>query len=322
MAWSVSKRSFGRYVNPYIEDIKRDLWDAMLWRLGFYAEETPREPPPANFEYPANLLIYDRAHPTAVWIGHSTFMIEVNNLTFLTDPIFSPYCSPVHFQVFKRRHELPMTIDELPPINCVLISHNHYDHLDEKSVMSLHRKKNDIIWIVPRGLKRWFDNRKIGSVYELDWGQSHRLNDHCRITSVPTQHFSGRHLWDKNLTLWSGYVVECKEKTFYFAGDTGYNAIDFKQIGIKWPSIDLSMIPIGAYVPKKFMQPVHISPAEAVNIHCDIGSRLSLGMHWKTFRLSEEPIDLPPYELYLAMKERRLPYEAFLPIDPGRTINW
>jgi N-acyl-phosphatidylethanolamine-hydrolysing phospholipase D len=249
-------------------------------------------------------------------------MIQVDGMTFLTDPIFSSYCSPIRWQAFKRMNNPPMAIDKLPPIDCVLISHNHYDHLDKSSVHLLHRRKSDIIWIVPRGLGKWFKNQGIHSVHELDWGQSCRLSPHCRVTAVPAQHFSGRHLWNKNRTLWCGYVVECQDKTFYFVGDTGYNEIDFKEIGKRWSAIDLSMIPIGTYVPQKFMQPVHISPHEAVKIHCETGSQLSIGMHWKTFRLSEEPIDLPSYDLYLAMKERCLSFETFLPIDPGQSINW
>ena len=312
----------GRFVNPHIKDIKRDLWDALLWRLGCYNEKSPRKPPPCGFFYPANPMSCDKSRPSALWIGHSTYIIQVNGLTFLTDPIFSLYCSPIHCRVFKRRQEPSIAIDDLPSIDCVLISHNHYDHLDEESVIHLHRRKSDIIWIVPQKLSKWFKKRGIYAVNELDWDQSYRLNLHCQITAVPAQHFSGRHLWDKNRTLWCGYIVESQNKTFYFAGDTGYNPIDFKQIGKKWPAIDLCMIPIGAYVPQKFMQPVHISPDEAVKIHCDTGSRLSLGMHWKTFCLSEEPIDLPPYELYLAMKERGLAYETFLPIDPGQSTNW
>jgi N-acyl-phosphatidylethanolamine-hydrolysing phospholipase D len=322
MPWSSSRLSFGRFVNPFVNDIKRGLIDAILWRLGYYDEALLRSQPPRDFVYPANISAFDPSNPAAIWIGHSTFLVQVAGVTFLTDPIFSPYCSPVHLEVFKRRNELPMTIDALPSIDCVLISHNHYDHLDEASVLQLHRKQSDTIWVVPRGLKRWFEQRNISFVHELDWGESHRLNEQCRITAVPAQHFSGRHLWDKNRTLWCGYVVECNGKTFYFVGDTGYNEVDFKEVGIKWPRIDLSMIPIGVYVPRKFMQPVHISPDEAVKIHCDTGSCLSLGMHWKTFRLSEEPINLPPYELYLAMKEKKLPFESFLPIDPGKFINW
>jgi N-acyl-phosphatidylethanolamine-hydrolysing phospholipase D len=322
MAWPSSQRSSGRFFNRHIRDIKRDLWDAILWRLGYYDEGPRNVERPRDFVYPANLLTFDQSRPSVQWIGHSTFIIQVNGLTFLTDPIFSLYCSPIHCEVFKRRNEPAMRIEDLPLIDCVLISHNHYDHLDEKSIIQLHREKRDIIWIVPRGLKRWFEKRSIHSVYELNWSQAHQLNQNCRITAVPAQHFSGRHLWDKNRTLWCGYIVECQGKTFYFVGDTGYNPVDFKQIGKNWPSIDLSLIPIGVYVPKKFMQPVHINPYEAVNIHCDTGSRLSLGMHWNTFRLSEEPMDLPPYELYLAMKERGLAYETFLPIDPGLSINW
>jgi len=322
MAWSLFQKLFKRFVNPHIKDIKRDLWDAILWRFGYYAEKKPREAPPDDFVYPGSTASYDPSQPWALWIGHSTFLIRVNGLVFMTDPIFGSYCSPIHCNVFKRRHEPAIAMQDLPSVDCIMISHNHYDHLDEQSVLELHRRNPNIVWVVPRGLKKWFERRHIHSVYELDWGQSYQLRSDCKITAVPAQHFSGRHLWDKNRTLWCGYVMESRDKTFYFVGDTGYNFIDFKQIGARWPSIDLSMIPIGVYVPEKFMKPVHISPYEAVNIHCDTHSRLSLGMHWKTFRLSEEPMDRPPYDLYLAMKQKGLSVDTFLPIEPGRFINW
>jgi N-acyl-phosphatidylethanolamine-hydrolysing phospholipase D len=210
---------------------------------------------------------------------------------------------------------------DLPEINYILLSHNHYDHLDAKSVRDIHRRFPQAVFVVPRGVKRWFTRRGIKTVIELDWGGSFRKGD-LAITAVPAQHFSGRSFWDKNRTLWCGYVVEHKGKTFYFAGDTGYNPIQFKEIGERWTTIDLSLIPIGTYVPKEFMQPVHISPEEAVKIHCDVRSRLSLGMHWKTFLLSDEPANRPPYDLYLAMKAEKIPFEAFYPVEPGEQVNW
>ncbi|MBF8263251.1 MAG: Lactamase protein [Parachlamydiales bacterium] len=322
MVWRNPIKCFGRFINPHIRDIKRGLLDLMLWRFGYYAESQTRRPPPENFQYPAQIPPHQRDLPSAVWIGHSTYLIQVDGLSILTDPLFSNYCSPIPFQILKRKHTPAIAISKLPPIDIVLISHNHYDHLDEHSVSSLYQHNPHILWIVPRGVRRWFQNRGIERVIELDWGESCQASDRCRVTATPSQHFSGRHLWDKNRTLWCGFVVETPEKTFYFVGDTGYNGIDFKEIGQRWDRIDLSLIPIGTYVPEKFMKPVHISPSEAVQIHCDVRSKLSLGMHWKTFRLSEEPLDLPPYDLYLAMQKSGCPHESFLPIEPGRTINW
>jgi N-acyl-phosphatidylethanolamine-hydrolysing phospholipase D len=129
-------------------------------------------------------------------------------------------------------------------------------------------------------------------------------------------------LWDKNKTHWNGYVVEVGLKKFYFVGDTGYNPFDFKEIGSRWNGIDLSLIPIGVYIPKRFMSPIHVNPLEAVQIHQDVKSSLSIGMHWKTFCLSEESFERPPYDLYLAMKEKGLPFSSFLPLDVGCYFNW
>lgn len=315
------QKQHGRFINPHLEDLKRGLIDFVRWQSGYYDELELCLPPPVDFVYPAEAAVFDPKLPSAVWLGHSTYLVQIEGIAFLTDPLFSDYCSPLPVSLLKRRHPPALALEELPEIGFVLLSHNHYDHLDAKSILALHRQFPDLVFIVPRGVKRWFKRRGIENVHELDWGGSYKDKE-LSITATPAQHFSGRTLWDKNRTLWCGYVVEYKGKTFYFAGDTGYNPVQFKEIGKRWEKIDLSLIPIGTYVPKKFMQPVHISPKEAVEIHCDVGSRLSLGMHWKTFRLSDEPIDRPPYDLYLAMRERNLSFSTFLPLEPGEYTNW
>lgn len=321
MSFENPKQIQGRYVNPHMHDLKRGLFDFALWKSGYYDEKKIYHAPPDDFFYPAESPVFDPDHPIATWLGHSTYFVQVDELSFLTDPHFSSHCSPVPISFLRRRHPPGLSLSDIPMVSFVLLSHNHYDHLDAKSVREIHRRFPDVVFIVPRGVGRWFARRGIKNVVELDWGASHQTGD-VRITATPAQHFSGRTLWDKNRTLWCGYVVEVKNKTFYFAGDTGYNPIQFKEIGKRWNSIDLSLIPIGTYVPKDFMQPVHISPKEAVEIHCDVGSRLSLGMHWKTFCLSDEPLNRPPYDLYLAMRERQLPFETFLPLEPGESVNW
>jgi N-acyl-phosphatidylethanolamine-hydrolysing phospholipase D len=320
MRWINPDKSFGRFINPYIEDPKHNLWDVILWRFGHYDE--PHTLPPQDFRYPVEPKIFDPSSPSVIWIGHSTFLLKINGLNFLTDPLFSDHCSPIPIRSLKRHQEPAIAIDMLPSIDVVLISHNHYDHLDEKTVNQIYQKFSSVRWIVPAGVKRWFSKKKILNVTELNWGETSLFMDRCRIIAVPAQHFSGRGLWDENSSLWCGYVVECGKKTFYFVGDSGYNSIDFKRIGQQWPQIDLSMIPIGAYAPKRLLQGIHVCPKEAVQIHCDVKSRLSLGMHWNTFSLSDEPVHLPPYDLYLAMKEQNLPFEAFLPSVIGVPLNW
>ncbi len=320
MAFENPKQIKGRFVNPHSNDLKRGILDFALWQSGYYNEKERCPSPPEDFSYPADITNFDPKRPSATWLGHSTYLVQIEELAFLTDPLFSSHCSPVPISFLRRRHPPGRALSDLPEINVVLLSHNHYDHLDAKSIREIHRLFPDTLFIVPHGVKRWFTRRGIKNVVELDWGKSY-CKDGLSVTATPAQHFSGRTLWDKNRTLWCGYVVEFRGKTFYFVGDTGYNPVQFKEIGKHW-SIDLSLIPIGTYVPKEFMQPVHISPKEAVEIHCDVGSRLSLGMHWKTFRLSDEPAERPPYDLYLAMRERHLPFETFLPLEPGESINW
>jgi N-acyl-phosphatidylethanolamine-hydrolysing phospholipase D len=312
-----------RFSNPHVKDLKRNLWNFLLWKFGRYDAPTLKAPPPADFQYPAQASSFDRNLPSALWVGHSTYLIEVNGLFILTDPVWGQYCSPVPLHTLRRQTEPPITLADLPPIDIVLISHNHYDHLDAKTIHALHRFHPQIEWIVPEALSPWFKRRGIEGVVELERWKTHSCKK-CAITAVPAQHFSGRGLWDKNKTHWNGYVVETFDpvKRLYFTGDTGYNGEDFKAIGRHWSHMDLSLIPIGTYIPEKFMRPVHICPEEAVRIHTEVKSLLSLGMHWKTFHLSDEPIDSPPYDLYLSMKERGIPFEKFLPIDIGTYVNW
>lgn len=310
-----------RYINPHLRDTKRKLWDFFLWKMGYYNDSKPKENPPKDFVYPFDLAPFSRAKPYLTWIGHSSFLISFDGYTLLTDPVWSTYCSPIPIARFKRQISPSIALEELPPIDFVLLSHNHYDHLDAKTVKFLKTFQPQIEWIIPDGLSPWFHRRGIMKVHELKWWQSHNLA-RGSITAVPAQHFSGRTLWDKNRTHWNGYLLDTGHKKLYFAGDTGYNPYDFKAIGEKWEGIDLSLIPIGTYVPEKFMQPVHISPVEAVQIHSDVRSSFSIGMHWKTFLLSDEPPDSPPYDLYLAMKEKQLPFPSFVPVEPGTYVNW
>lgn len=310
-----------RFVNPHIQNLRRSIWDVILWKSGYYDDVRPTLVPPSDFVYPFSLKAFNKNHPSAVWIGHSTYLLEVDHLTILTDPVWDSYCSPVPIKALRRYSEPPLLLADLPPIDLVLLSHNHYDHLDAKTVATLHRFHPQIHWVVPERLSPWFHRRGIHSVTELPRWESFPYKN-CKITAVPAQHFSGRTLWDKNKTHWNGYVVETPTKKVYFVGDTGYNSKDFKAIGDQLGPMDLSLIPIGTYVPKEFMKTVHISPYEAVQIHQDVRSRFSLGMHWNTFCLSDEPYNRPPYDLYLAMEEKKLSLDTFLPIDIGTYVNF
>lgn len=313
----------GRYMNHHAPNVHKRTKDFFLWMIGYF-KDGEFEKAPENFSYPLPTQEFNAKKPWAMWIGHSTFLICLENKHILTDPIWSTRCSPVPFIGPKRKHAPPIPLEKLPKIDYVLISHDHYDHLDRMTVERLHMLFPEILWIVPTGVKKWFNKLEIIRVVELNWWENRNIDSTFKITSVPAQHFSGRRAPNLNKTLWAGYVLEDlhSTKTFYFAGDTGYNPHDFKKIGDHFPSIDLSFIPIGAYSPRQFMAPVHTDPKNAVNIHIDVNSKLSLGMHWKTFRLSDEPMDQPPFELLAALKAENIDPSSFLAIDPGMKVNW
>lgn len=313
-----------RFANPHQEEIRRTLWDVVLWRSGVYNDLLPTPRRPKEFTYPNPSYQADRSRPCATWLNHSSFLIQVEGVRILTDPIWSQRCSPLPFFGPKRRHPVPLEVEELPKIDYVLISHNHYDHLDIKSVQRLFARFPEICWLVPTGVKSWFLRRGIKNVIESGWWDEAKLQEGIKATCVPAQHFSGRSARDLNTTLWCGWVFEVEKikKRFYFVGDTGYNVHDFKEIGRQWKTMDLSLIPIGSYVPRRFMSPVHIEPRDAVRIHQEVGSHLSIAMHWKTFRLSDEPMLQPPYDLFLAMQEQGLDPQKFLAPEPGDVFNW
>ena len=310
-----------RFSNPHIRSLRRRLWDVILWKTGYYDDEIIHAVPPEDFTYPAKPGDIQKEAPQALWIGHSTYLIQIEGINILTDPVWGDYCSPFPIRGLRRLQSPALPLQSLPPIHLVLISHNHYDHLENKTVLYLNSKYPKIEWVIPQRLSFWFKRRGVSRIKELGWWEKLTGEDYS-VTAVPSQHCSGRTLFDQNKTRWNGYVVEVGSKKLHFCGDTGYNDRDFKEIGRAFSRMDLSLIPIGTYVPKKFMEPVHIGPQEAVCIHQDVNSSLSLGMHWSTFRLSDEPSDRPPYDLYLATKEKNLPFETFLPIDAGTYVNF
>lgn len=317
-----------KFWNPHQKE-KRGLFHAILWMLGFYKDRPPFLPPSKDFAFPNPIAPYDASVATIRWVNHSTFLITVSELVFLTDPIWNERCSPFRSIGPKRHYSPPIALEEIPRLDFVLISHDHYDHLDFSTIQRLHARFPDLVWVMPLGVKAWFQKRfpalKKESLIELGWWKTMHFKK-VSITSVPAQHFSGRGLFDRNRTLWMGFVVDVTEiqgkKRFYFAGDTGYNAADFKEIGTRFAPIDLSLLPIGSYAPRGFMKPLHINPEEAVFIHKEVGSRLSIGGHWGTFRLSEEPLDRPPYDLYLALQKEGISCEKFRILKPGQAINW
>lgn len=263
-------------------------------------------------------LAANRTETTFTWIGHATFLVQAGGLNILTDPVLSQRTSPVQWAGPGRVAPLGLPFEELPKIDVVLVSHNHYDHLDAPTVKRL-AARDAPVFVVPLGLQTWFERRGIRTASELDWWRNTVVR-RLRVTAVPAQHFSGRTATDRNRTLWCGYVFEIGARRYYFAGDTGYGP-DFADIGKRFGPIDVAMIPIGAYEPRGFMGPVHCDPDEAVQIHRDVGAKLSLAMHWGTFRLTLEPLDEPPVRLRAALLAQGVPESQFRVLQHGEMLK-
>ncbi len=311
----------GKFRNPYLPATGRwgDFW---RWRLGLGPQENtalPREslPPYQPKILSPDLNCLNHADPQTIqvtWLGHATFLIQVAGLNILTDPMFSDRASPVKFAGPKRLVPPPLRPEELPPIDAVVISHNHYDHLDKDSVTRLGPAAS---FFVPLGLADWFRQAGLPRVQELDWWQSATFGP-IRVHCVPAQHFSIRTPFDANKTLWAGWVVETPAGKIFFAGDTGYSK-DFREIGRRLGPMRLALIPIGGYMPRWFMKPMHLDPPAAIQVHRDVGAQQSIGMHWGTFKLTEEPLAEPPLYLRQVLAEQQIPQEQFLVMGFGET---
>ena len=229
--------------------------------------------------------------PTVTWIGHATLLVQMDHVTFLTDPIWSDTPSPLPFGP-RRFVEPGVALDALPRIDFVLISHNHYDHLDLPTLTALAARDAATRFFVPLGNAALLRENGIENIEELDWGTS-RVHEAVQITCTPAQHWSRRSYDDERATLWSSWAVTGPTRRFYFAGDTGYFA-GFGAIARALGPFDLAAVPIGAYEPAAMMKASHLNPEEAVQAALDLDARAALGIHYATFDLSDEPLDEPP----------------------------
>jgi N-acyl-phosphatidylethanolamine-hydrolysing phospholipase D len=269
----------------------------------------------------ACLVPFDRDaimhNPSVTWIGHSTMLVRMDGVTFLTDPIFSDRASPLSFAGPKRLVRPGVPLEELPPIDFVLLSHDHYDHTDLPSVAALARR--GARFIVP--LEMGALVREVGGeAIELDWWQHTEIKG-VRVHCVPAQHFCGRAVADDNRRLWAGWVVEGPTRRFYHAGDTGYFP-GFAEIGTRLGPIDLAAIPIGAYEPPSIMHFVHVNPEEAVQAAIDLRATRVVGMHFGTFDLTDEPLDEPPRRFHAAGVRRGFAPERVWTLNIGETRRW
>ncbi len=312
------------FANLYAE--KRDTNVFSVLRSRFFSGEWQRydkkrdQVPVSSPEVAA--VATDNA--TVTWVGHATVLVQHRGINVLTDPMFSNIASPISFLGPKRITQPAIEIEDLPEIHAVVISHDHYDHLDTATIKALGDAPR---YFVPLGVKRWFVSKGISAdrVDEMDWWEDRRLTvgeEELVITATPSQHFSGRTLTDRNSTLWAAWSVAWPDFHAWFGGDTGYNDVQFKEIGQRMGPIDLGVIPIGAYKPRSMMGPIHVDPAEAVQIHQDIGASASMAIHWGAFILSAEGVLTPTRDLAAAREAAGLDENAFAAWAVGETRHF
>ncbi|MEK9710995.1 MAG: MBL fold metallo-hydrolase [Thalassolituus sp.] len=308
--------SDGTFVNTDGKAINKPFTDLIRWQW------TREEPDPVVFEVlqPDLKKIESPEENQITWIGHSTFLLQVSGINVLTDPHFSERASPFSFAGPKRVVESPLSISGLPDIHAVVISHNHYDHLDEESIVALAQRVQDtpVVFYVPLGLKAWFDDLGVSNVRELDWWETESLSQ-FRVSAVPVRHWSARGMFDRNKTLWAGWMIDIGDFRFFHTGDSGYSK-DFKDIAVRFPDIDLATIPIGAYDPRWFMKDAHMDPAEAVQVYQDLQAKKAIGMHWGTFILTDEEMTEPPKLLAQALEAQGLTAEEFAVMQHGELM--
>jgi N-acyl-phosphatidylethanolamine-hydrolysing phospholipase D len=328
-------RTAAGFKNNYIASVSKGWGDLVRWQLERRQQglpKPPQQPTPMQAPDLAAVQAYGPASgrpPAITWIGHASMLVQAGGLHVLTDPVFSDRASPVPFAGPRRVQPPGIALADLPPIDVVLISHNHYDHLDAASVQAIAERSaaagKPALFIVPLGLKPWFDGLGIANVTELDWWERRKVGG-VEFHLTPVQHWSSRGPGDRNQTLWGGYAVFAPDLRWYFTGDTGYSR-DFADIASRFASraapdgrlFDLALIAVGAYEPRWFMKDQHVNPEEAVKIHRDLRAARSVGVHWGTFSLTDEPLDQPPRDLALAARAGGLAEGEFTVMAIGET---
>ena len=267
----------------------------------------PRQPPQIG---PDDVVV--------TFVGHATFLIQVGATNLLIDPMYAERASPVSFAGPRRVRAPGVRFDDLPNVSLVLLSHNHYDHCDLRTLRSLDRRFHLRV-AAPIGNGQVLRSAGIQNVDEIDWWET-AASAPFPITLTPAQHFSARGIFDRNRALWGGFLIEAAGRRILFAGDSGYGP-HFREIAARLGPIDLALLPIGAYEPRWFMKHIHMNPAEAVQAHVDLAARQSLAMHFGTFQLTPEAIDEPVRALAKALRERGLSAEQFRPAEVAESVR-
>ena len=303
---------FGKYKNTDGEAIDKSVKDLIRW------QRNQKKPILSYIDLSEEWRNIDLENEDnyLIWIGHSTFLIKKDGLTVLTDPVFSKRASPFKRLGPKRLIPPSLSINDLPPIDIITISHNHYDHLDIRSLKTISKKYSQASFLIPKGDINIFNQKNIKNVYEFEWWQDIDFKDHT-FTFTPVKHWSARGLFDRNESLWGGWFISSADYSIYHAGDTGYSE-DFKETQKRLGSPKYALIPIGAYDPEWFMSESHVNPEDAIKIMEDLGAEYSYGMHWGTFTLTSEDTLDPPMRLSKVTKQKNI--NNFDVITPGKVI--
>jgi L-ascorbate metabolism protein UlaG (beta-lactamase superfamily) len=306
-----------RFYNPGAERRPRS-WGAVLkWQ--FRRDRAPWPETVIDSAYPPPPSACSDAEMVVTFIGHASFLVRFGGLTILTDPIFSRRCSPVSWAGPARARPPGLALAALPPIDLILLSHNHYDHMDLPSLRAL-RARHDSAVLTSMGNAARLRRIGFSNVTALDWWENTELTG-MRLTATPARHFSARSLWDRNRTLWCGFFLEAQGRRLLFAGDSGQGG-HWAEIGARLGAPDLALLPIGAYEPRWMMAPVHMNPEEAVAAHIALRARQSLGMHFGTFRLTDEAIDAPVQGLAAALDHQGRSQTEFFTLGFGESATF
>jgi len=301
------------YRNPWDHD-EHGLLDILRWKLGLPPHEKPLLPEAPDIPaamVPLNARNIAEAPASgwrAVWLGHASFLLQGAGVSLLVDPMFSDHCAPLPLPSLRRLVPPPCGLRDLPPIDAVLLTHSHYDHLDLPTLRHLGK---DLPLLVPEGHAAWLGCKGFNNVTEIPRYQSVEIAAGVKLTATPAQHFTARSPWDRDLAHWCGWLVEGAACKLWHAGDSGYCDV-FREIGERFGPIDFGMIPIGAYQPRHIMRPMHINPEEAAQVFLETRCRRAVAMHWGTFRLTDEPLGEPPLRLNAALEKLGIAPENFI----------
>src|ERR1019366_5995688 len=302
------------------EHVNRTWLDVLRWRLTSRRTRWPTHVPLASQPLPPAPCGDDIV---ATWLGQATWLLQTTRGNLLFDPVFSERASPLPWAGPRRAHEPGIAFDALPPINAVLLSHDHYDHCDAPSLRRL-AAAHDPVFIAPLRHRDLLAGAGARRIVELDWWESHAFSPDLGIALTPTRHWSNRFGTPRNHRLWGGFFLTLgaasTAKRVWFVGDSGYDAESFRAIPRRCGTPDLALIPIGAYEPRWFMAPIHMNPAEAVATHRQVGARQSVAMHWGTFQLSDEPREAPVQALAAARSEAGVTEDEFRVLAPGASL--